>query len=305
MRVIANSVPKSGTHLLLRLMTLLGLDLVDFGGLKPTSVSGAGPFWSSKAFQKVLGTREPGKFLGIGPYLVEGGRLPRVRQAVRVSGREKVTLGVDFPREASRRWLGRRLSQVPESSVVSAHCVYSPGFGELLREQDMEMVCILRDPRDTALSHMRYLQERPRHRAFKEYMTLADDHERLMYSIRGGWLGDHLLQSLDERYRKFLDWEREAGVEFVKFEDLVGPGGGGNEEKQHRATRRVAEHLGIELGERDLEAVCSELFGKGRTFRKGQAGGWQEGFGPEHREAVKQVACPLLVELGYEESLDW
>jgi hypothetical protein len=305
MRVIANSVPKSGTHLLLRLLTSLGLDLVDFGGLKPTSVSGAGPFWSSKAFQKVLGTREPGKFLGIGPYLVEGGRVPPVRRAIRTSGRDKVTLGVDSPREASRRWLERRLSQVPEGSVVSAHCVYSPGFGELLREQDLEMVCILRDPRDTALSHMRYLQERPRHQAFEEYMALADDHERLMYSIRGGWLGDYPLQSLDERYRRFLDWQREAGAELVKFEDLVGPEGGGSEDAQRLATRRVAEHLGIELGEERLEEVCSGLFGKGRTFRKGQSGGWQDGFAPEHREAVKEVAGSLLVELGYEENLDW
>lgn len=305
MRVIANSVPKSGTHLLLRLVTLLGLDLVDFGGLRPTSVSGGGNVWSSKTFQKVLGTREPDKFLGIGPHLIEGGRFPQVRRALRSGGSEKVVLGVDYPREASRRWLGRRLSLVPDGSLVSAHCVYSPAFGSLLQEQDLNMVCILRDPRDTALSHMRYLQERPRHPAFREYMDLANDHERLLHSIRGGWLGDHRLQSLDERYRGFIAWKQEAGAELVKFEDLVGPEGGGSEDAQREATRRVADHLGIELGEEELDEICSGLFGKGRTFRKGQSGGWREGFALEHKEAVKEVAGPLLVELGYEEDLDW
>lgn len=305
MRVIANSVPKSGTHLLLRLVTLLGLDLVDFGGLRPTSVAGGGNVWSSKTFQKILGTREPDKFLGIGPHLLDGGRFPHVRRALRSGGSEKVTLGVDYPREANRRWLGRRLGQVPEGSVVSAHCVYSPAFGHLLQEQDMKMVCILRDPRDTALSHMRYLQERPRHTVFAEYMALKDDHERLMYSIRGGLLGDYPLQALDVRYRRFLDWERKAEAELVKFEDLVGPDGGGSEDAQREATRRVADYLDIEIGEKELNEVCGGLFGKGRTFRKGQSGGWREGFTPEHEEAVKEVAGPLLVELGYEEDLDW
>lgn len=305
MKVIANSVPKSGTHLLLRLLTLLGMDLVDFGGLRPTPVYGGKNAWSSKTFQKILGTRDPEKFLGIGPHLIEGGRFPRMRRVVRSGGRERVLLGVDYPCEANRRWLERRLNLVPEGSVVSAHCVYSPSFGDLLREQDLRMVCILRDPRDTAFSHMRYLQERPRHPAFEEYMALANDHERLLHSIQGGWLGAHRLRSLDERYRGFVDWEREAGAELVKFEDLVGPEGGGSEEAQREATRRVADYLGIELGENELNEVCGGLFGKGRTFRKGQSGSWQAGFSPEHEEAVKEVAGPLLVELGYEEDLDW
>ena len=35
MRVVANSIPKSGTHLLDRLLVLLGFGLVDLGGIRP------------------------------------------------------------------------------------------------------------------------------------------------------------------------------------------------------------------------------------------------------------------------------
>ena len=38
----------------------------------------------------------------------------------------------------------------------------------------------------------------------------------------------------------------------------------------------------------------------GRTFRKGQIGGWREEFSSEHERAVEGVVGPLLVELGYE-----
>lgn len=305
MRVLANSIPKSGTHLLLRLLTLLDFDLVDFGGVTPRVVSERKENAAHRTMRKVLGTREPGKFLGIGPHLLEGGRFPAARELIRTRGSDKITVGVEFPREIGRRWLERRLNRVPDDSVVSAHCVYTQGFGDLLSEQKMRTVCIIRDPRDTAVSHMHYVKQRPRHRAYKEYMALPNDHERLMASIRGGKLGPHTLHPLDERYRRFLGWEREGGAVTVKFEDLVGPKGGGSEEAQRAAVVRIVDHLGLDVGDRTVGAIQERLFGSGRTFRKGQTGGWKQEFSEEHREAAREVAGELLVELGYERSTDW
>jgi hypothetical protein len=54
-----------------------------------------------------------------------------------------------------------------------------------------------------------------------------------------------------------------------------------------------------------MEVVEEELFGVGRTFRKGQIGGWREEFSEEHERAVKEVSGSLLVELGYEAGPDW
>ena len=89
-------------------------------------------------------------------------------------------------------------------------------------------MCILRDPRDVAVSQMHYLKQLKNHFAHEEYMALPSDSERLLVSIRGGELGGRRLQSLDERYRQFLGWERDGGAVVVKFEDLVGPEGGGS-----------------------------------------------------------------------------
>jgi hypothetical protein len=60
--------------------------------------------------------------------------------------------------------------------------------------------------------------------------------------------------------------------------------------------------VGIPSNERTMRLVEENLFGKGRTFRKGQIGGWREEFSSEHEQAAKEVAGPLLVELGYEVS---
>ena len=91
----------------------------------------------------------------------------------------------------------------------------------------------------------------------------------------------------------------------MKFEDLVGPKGGGSAEAQRRAVGRVAEHVGAPAGERAMRLVAEGLFGEGRTFRKGQIGGWREEFSPEHVRAAREVAGTLLVELGYEADPEW
>ena len=304
-RVLANSIPKSGTHLLLRLFTELGYGLVDFGGPRPSPVDGREGRTFERLVRSVAGAREPGRFLGVGPHLVTGGRVPGLRRFLRDRGPEKVVLGVESPKEIGRRWLERRFGNVPQGSVVSAHCSYSDGFGAIARSQDLKVVCLARDPRDTAVSHMHYLKKLPRHPAYREYLALPDDHARLMFSIRGGELGGHRILPMGERYRDFLDWERRGGAALVRFEDLVGPKGGGSEEAQRRAVGGVVRHLGLEVGEGRLAEIRAGLFGSGRTFRKGRSGGWRNEFSGGHKAAVKEQAQDVLERLGYEEDAGW
>ena len=303
MRVVANSVPKSGTHLLDRVLLLLGFGLVDLGGVGPRLVEGDRFAVARRRLGTSLGImRKPENVMGIGAHLVEGGRLPPVRKLLRGRGPEKVTVGVDFPQQLSRRWLARRLGRVAGGQFVTAHCVHTPELADLFREEGMRTVCILRDPRDVAVSQLHYIKQLKRHPIHEGFVALPSDSERLLLSIRGGVLDGRELLSLDERYRRFSGWASEEGAVVVKFEDLVGPRGGGSAEAQRRAVGRVAEHLGLEADEGTLRRVEENIFGAGQTFRKGRIGGWREEFSAEHVRAAEEVAGPLLAELGYEPS---
>jgi sulfotransferase 6B1 len=304
MKVVANSIPKSGTHLLDRLLTLLGFDLVDLGGIRPHPAQ-AGKNLTSTRLRTLVGLRRPEDVMGIGSHLVDGGRFPPARRLLRTRGPEKVMTGVDFPQEIGRRWLERRLSRVPDGGFVTAHCVYSPELASLFAEERMRVVCILRDPRDVAVSQMHHIKQRKRHPIHDAFVALPSDHERLLVSIRGGLLGMREMLSLDERYRQFLRWQDDNNTMLVKFEDLVGPRGGGSAEAQRRTVERVARHLGVSLEEETVPSIEKELFGLGRTFRKGQIGGWREEFSEEHARAARETAGPLLVELGYEADTEW
>jgi len=61
----------------------------------------------------------------------------------------------------------------------------------------------------------------------------------------------------------------------------------------------------VDLGEERISSIQENLFGSGRTFRKGRAGGWREEFSEEHKRAMKEVAGGLLIDLGYESGTDW
>jgi hypothetical protein len=78
MRIVANSIPKSATHLLDRLLVLLGFGLVDLGGTGPHLVKSSHRFpLINQHLKSILGLRKPQDVMGIGPHLVEGGRFPR------------------------------------------------------------------------------------------------------------------------------------------------------------------------------------------------------------------------------------
>src|SRR5687768_16318512 len=159
MRMVANSIPKSGTHLLDRLLVLLGFRMVDLGGMRPHLAESNYQFsLVNQRLKSILGLRKPEHVKGIGPHLVEGGRFPPARKLLRGRG-EKVTVGVVSPQHISRRWLARRLSRVPDGSFVTAHCVHSPELASLFAGERMRVVCILRDPRDVAVSQMHYLKQ--------------------------------------------------------------------------------------------------------------------------------------------------
>ncbi len=300
MRVVANSIPKSGTHLLDRLLMLLGFELVDLGGIGPRFHKGGRLSSARKRLGASMGVRKPENVMGIGSHLVSGGRFPLARKALRSREAEKVTVGVDFPEQVDRRWLRRRLrGRVGEGQFVTAHCVHTPELAGLLRELGMRTVCILRDPRDVAVSQLHYIKRLEKHPIYKEFAALGSDGERLMFSIRGGRLGGREMLPLDERYRRFSGWAEDEGAVVVRFEDLVGPEGGGSAEAQRQAVGRVAAHLGADADEAMLARVGEGIFGSGQTFRKGMIGGWREEFTAEHERAADEVVGPLLEELGY------
>jgi hypothetical protein len=207
---------------------------------------------------------------------------------------------------------------------LRGHQVHTPEIEQLLAERSVRVVFIIRDPRDTVVSHAHWVTSDQHgseaNRTF--YKSLPSIDQRIMTSICGrpaGWNeGKPLVEESEnlqyhgvrehvgQRLQRYLPWFRSAAVCTVRFEDLVGPQGGGAADVQEDEILRVADFLEIEVARNAVCDIVESLFDPtAKTFRRGQAGGWKEEFNDLHKLVFKAVAGKELIELGYETEFDW
>lgn len=206
--------------------------------------------------------------------------------------------------------LGKFLGRCPQGMFVTAHAGAHPNLRRLLKELGFQHILLLRDPRDIVVSHAFYVKREPLHDHYRYYTeTLESDEERIMASIRGFGRSaavDTPLLSVEEIFAGFIPWLDDPSTLVIRFEDLVGPRGGGYEEKQLASIRKIGKAVGRPIDKEQAQQIAQKMYGKGGlTFRKGQTGDWRNHFTEAHRHAFKEVAGDSLIKLGYESSLRW
>jgi sulfotransferase 6B1 len=204
--------------------------------------------------------------------------------------------------------LKKYMERCPQGMFVTAHATFHPDFSDLVKQLRFKHILLLRDPRDIAVSHAFYIMQdtlHPHHRYYAE--TLKSDEERLMASIRGFEEGvEKPLQPIGEIFGAFLPWIHDRSTLVVRFEEMIGPRGGGSAKKQLDEIERIAGFVERPLDREGAHLIARNMYGKGSvTFRKGKLGDWQNHFTEAHKHAFKEVAGDLLIRLGYEEDASW
>jgi len=92
----------------------------------------------------------------------------------------------------------------------------------------------------------------------------------------------------------------------VRFEDLIGPKGGGDKKRQTQTIYDLAAYIGVPITYAQASKYGDELFGgKTLTFRKGQIGSWKKACTEEQKLWLKDCFGDELIRLGYEKDYDW
>jgi sulfotransferase 6B1 len=167
-------------------------------------------------------------------------------------------------------------------------------------------VFVYRDPRDMIISHIFYATQMHKGHWMRRYYseTLHTMEERINAAIQGVQEPGSELTSIDKRYAGYLGWLDQPAVLSLRFEDLI--------LERQAALGRLLDYL----AERGFVPAVSRLQAvetlqqaiaprKSGTFRKGKPGNWQEHFTAANRALFKEKAGNLLIQLGYEQSLDW
>jgi hypothetical protein len=208
-------------------------------------------------------------------------------------------------------YMRRLLQEAPPGAIVTGHLLHRAEYADMVAAEGYRSVLIVRDPRDVAVSFVHYVTRTPGHYLHERYEALASDDERLLTTIVGireqivPW-AEHGLLDIGALFRAFAPWRDVPHNRVVRFEDLVGPAGGGDRDVQQRTLLGLARHLDLPLTAPQARAAGERVFDvTSPTFRRGLIGAWKEQFKSRHVRAFKEMAGQTLVEWGYEKGPDW
>ena len=199
------------------------------------------------------------------------------------------------------------LARVEPGEFCHCHAPFSPELCAILADLDYRVVQTVRDPRDQVQSMADWFasEHAPDNLRRRELGQLSYA-ERIRVAIAGGRLSNGAgVSGVGKTYEDMLGWHGQPIVKVIRFEDLVGPKGGGNAGGQFETVSGCAGWLGRSLSDARVAALADELFGFSVTFRRGKIGAWRDAFTPELIALFKEHANWLLLRLRYETGLDW
>jgi len=210
---------------------------------------------------------------------------------------------------------------VQRRSLWENHSHRLPPVSELIayEHNNTRVISIVRDVRDQLVSAAKYwvqfddvfpdhIMESLGIEIGRGNLTVQQVQGLIYYMISDEWL------SFDNRMPKEIrNFHNGAAIYYtdlpcslvIKYENLVGPQGGGDASLQEREIQRIGEHLGLDLTADEVYYVMNSIYGNSLTFRKGHVGAWKEFFDPPLCEAFKSKFGIDLILMKYETGLDW
>lgn len=184
---------------------------------------------------------------------------------------------------------------------LDLHQVDGSFLSEWVETASPPLVLNIRDPRDTVISMINFLEGRTvagygnffEADIFSAILASKPTwEEKIDYALRDPAFLGH------DQFRKALWMLHHPNVCVVRYEDLAGPEGGGSRERQLDAVRRVLRHVG---SERDPEAVAGTIYNRDSwSFYRGRSGGWRERFTGRNLARFREQYGDILEQYGYE-----
>ena len=242
MNIFINSIPKSGTNLLQKLFDLSG---VQYSGKSIAASSAFGNYSYIKRWIRQPGTNE----------------IP-------------VVIGLDVPVSVSPLWLQKYLSK--PKGYVTGHAQYSYNLSYILKSENYKTIQIFRHPAAVLNSWANYIVQPVYYwQDVRKKMEKLHFQERLSFLAMGGILDGIIYPGMLEILLRAEGWLKDQDTLVVRFEDLVGYQGGGNDDIQRSTIVSILNFLGIEKKDDEIKEIQSFLFGGTLTFREGQINAWQ------------------------------
>ena len=217
---------------------------------------------------------------------------------------QPIEIGALHPKPVHELLLRQTLRSIPPGQVFNGHCTHTPALSRLLKEENIQVVSIIRDPRDVVVSLAEYLKKHDhpqyRNKSWNKGLATAIQGYAQIHTSR---VPSRQGRSWAEAWQAFLPWQDDDNSLVLRFEDLVGNKGGGSDAAQLKNITNILEFIG--KPQLSADKICQDVFGGTRTFHVGGMGRWKEKFSPENIELFKQAIGSILVQMNYASDDNW
>ena len=264
-KAFVNSLPKSGTNLLVKCLLLFGY--AERGHLSAGTILDSTP--------RAL-----------------------LRRFLWKSSKNGYLLGVNSPVMVRKAPINSILKKVKEGQFISGHVGYQQELLDEIIANGFTPIQVIRDPRAVLASFVPYILGDKNHflNGLFKSLSFDDRYKAVLDGVTANNLTQRSLQSCCDA----LDpWLNTNAVLVVKFEDIVGNQGGGSDEQRMKVLEQIAEALN--LNRESIPYVAENLFGPGRhTFRKGKIDSWKKEIPSSVLDRISSEMSVTLDKWGYD-----
>jgi len=263
-KVFINSLPKSGTNLLAKLLDLTG-------------------YKQKYSFASGLFLRKDIR--------------SQVRALLYLKNSGGIKIGIDSPVHVKENFVRNKLINLNNGEYLTGHLPYDSRFLKFLEEYNIKLIMMIRDPRAVIYSDYIYIKNSNWHPFHKKFRNLSEE-QGINLLLNGTNDGKIKFLSMKEKLNNIKNYLSESSILQVKFEDIIGPKGGGDQNAMYNTIEKILKYLTIDLQYKEI--VAKQLFGPGRhTFRKGHIEDWKHNLNGETINLMNNSLSKELSFLNY------
>ena len=190
------------------------------------------------------------------------------------------------------------ISSLKKGQFMLAHMQFHKSIIRTANDNEVKIVCLIRDPRDVLMSHLNYIENMDVTQKSHNFIALYNSRIDKLNAMIEGKKG--VLEPFPVVLDKFHLWINQPEILCVKFEHLIGPNGGGDKQDQINTVKKICDFISIEMKASELEKICKNIYSvKSSTFNKGKTGNWKNVLNEEEKKWLNNILFQQLNNFGF------